>query len=427
MWLLMGVEQPALNGVMARLPQATLSLAAFEVAFGIALVIESPILQILSAATALVRGPRTYRQMFRFMTILAVTLTALHFFLGRPGVFPVIAGGILGVPSHVIEPARKAFVWLIPFAALVGYRRLWQGSLIQMGNTGVVAHTMVIRLVTTMLGLTLGVVLNRSGAASVPGSIVAGWSLIGGVFAGAAASWWFYRRAREGTTHDPSAIVSEDDTPRSGSALLKFYVPLSLTSVMALVSRPILAFGISRSVLPLESLATWPVINGLLFMFTSIALSYQEAVVAKAKECIENVAVLRRFGVLLTATLTAIFLAISVTGGTEVWFRGVAGLRPELVELARKAMIFLIVMPIAVTGRSYFSGLLVAEEKTIFLTVAVLANTVVLLSAVIFLPRLTDLVGTVVAAIAFGGANVVQLAVLWYGHHTTARKMARVG
>lgn len=348
--------------------------------------------------------------MLRFMHILAAVLTTIHFVLSRPAVFVVIADGILGVPAHVVEPAREAFTWMIPFAALVGYRRLWQGSLIQLGNTGVVAHTMVIRLVTTLLGLALGVVLVRVTGMIITGSTVAGWSLIAGVFAGAVSSWWFYYRA-------PERLVSAaDDQPRTSKDLLKFYVPLSLTSIMALVSRPILAFGISRSVAPLESLATWPVINSLLFLFTSIALSYQEAVVAKINESDANVRVLRRFGLILTGVLTAMFLAISVSGGTTLWFRGVAGLSPELVALARPAMVILIVMPIAVTGRSYFSGVLVASEKTGFLSIAVLANTVVLLSSVILLPKLTDMVGTVVAAIAFGGANVVQLIILWYGN-----------
>ena len=112
MWVLMGVEQPVLNGVMARLPDATRSLAAFEVAFGIALVIESPILQILSAATALVRGPRSYRQMLRFMHLLAAVLTLVHFIVSRPVVFEFVTRRILGVPEDVIEPARRRLPFL---------------------------------------------------------------------------------------------------------------------------------------------------------------------------------------------------------------------------------------------------------------------------------------------------------------------------
>ncbi|MDA3951431.1 MAG: hypothetical protein PF508_19645 [Spirochaeta sp.] len=285
MWVLMGVEQPALNGVMARLPDATRSLAAFEVAFGIDLVIDSPIIQILSAATALVRGPRSYRQMLRFMHILAAVLTLTHFLISRPVVFGFVTRNILGVPEDVIVPAQQAFTILMPFAALVGYRRLWQGSLIQLGKTGVVANTMVVRLVVTLGVLMLGIALVNAGVPGVRGSAVGAWALSSGVFAGAVASWWYYHRAQRAARTVPPV----DDPTRSFPALLKFYVPLSLTSIMALISRPILAFGIARSVQPLESLATWPVINSLLFLFTSIALSYQEAVVAKARDTRANV------------------------------------------------------------------------------------------------------------------------------------------
>ncbi|MFW5826789.1 MAG: hypothetical protein ACOCU4_01785, partial [Alkalispirochaeta sp.] len=37
MWIIMGIEQPSLNAIIARLPDAEVHLAAFEVAFGLAL------------------------------------------------------------------------------------------------------------------------------------------------------------------------------------------------------------------------------------------------------------------------------------------------------------------------------------------------------------------------------------------------------
>ncbi|MFW6229320.1 MAG: hypothetical protein ACOC2V_07645, partial [Alkalispirochaeta sp.] len=196
MWIFMGIEQPILNGAMARFPEATLSLAAFEVAFAIALVIESPIIQMLSAATALVRGPRSYRGLLRFMHVLALILTALHIVISRPVVFGFVAGTILRVPEHVIDPARRAFTVLIPFAALVGYRRLWQGSLIQLGRTGIVAQTMIARLAVTIGALLAGGLVIRGGVA-LPrggGAFVAATALSLGVATGAGAAWWYYRR-----------------------------------------------------------------------------------------------------------------------------------------------------------------------------------------------------------------------------------------
>ena len=48
---------------------------------------------------------------------------------------------------------------------------------------------------------------------------------------------------------------------------LPFYLPLALTSLLALLIQPLGAAAISRMPLALESLAVWPVVAGLIFMF----------------------------------------------------------------------------------------------------------------------------------------------------------------
>ena len=417
MWLLMAVEQPSLNAAMARLPRAALHLAAFEVAFGLTLVIESPILQMLSAGTALVTGRRSYRSLLRFMHSLAVILTAAQFVLSRPVVFSWIAGGLLGVPAETVEPARQVYAILVPFSALVGYRRLWQGALIRAGETGLVARTMVLRLVATVGFLVVGGVMNLRGGAGVPaGHVVAATALLIGVFTGAVSSWWYFRRRVL-----PRLTDNPEEEVKGLGQLLAFYVPLSLTSVMALVSRPVLAFGISRSVAPFLSLAAWPVVQSLLFMFTSIGLSYQEAVVAKMGTHGENEGVLRRFGLIFSGILTALFIVLAYTGGSALWFDHIAGLEPELIALARPAMMVLVLMPLLITGRSYFSGVLVSRDSTSFLGYSVVANTLVLVSLVVALPRFTALPGATVAAIAFTGANLAQVLFLWWGDARSRR------
>ncbi|MFW5694585.1 MAG: hypothetical protein ACOCYB_05415 [Alkalispirochaeta sp.] len=418
MWIIMGIEQPSLNGIIARLPRAAVHLAAFEVAFGLALVIESPILQMLSAATALVLGKRSYRSLARFMHVWAVALTALHLVASRPVVFAWITGSILGVPADVRGPAQSVFTILIPFAAMVGYRRLWQGALIRAGKTKRVARTMVIRLIATIGGLATGLMWHRvSPETALPGHVVGALSLMLGIVVGAAAAWWYFRReVLRHLAEGPEDVVK---TPRQ---LVAFYIPLSLTSIMTLVSRPVLAFGISRSVQPFLSLAAWPVVQSLMFLFTSIALSYQEAVVAKMGETRANEEVLRRFGVLLGGSLTIIFFVLGYTGGSAIWFDRIAGLSPELIELARPAMMILVLMPFLVTGRSYFSGILVSRDRTDLLGMSVLANTVVLLALVTLLPRLTNIAGASVAAISFAGANAAQLTVLILGDARERRR-----
>ena len=71
-WLLMGLELPAVSAVMARLPDPKVSLAAYGgVVFPIALLIESPIIMLLAASTALARDEAAYRVVRRFMRVVA--------------------------------------------------------------------------------------------------------------------------------------------------------------------------------------------------------------------------------------------------------------------------------------------------------------------------------------------------------------------
>src|SRR5512140_946104 len=78
-WLLMGFELPAVSAVMARLPNPTVSLAAYGgVVFPLALLIESPIIMLLSASTALSRDWQSYRVVRRYMLMAGGGTTLFH-------------------------------------------------------------------------------------------------------------------------------------------------------------------------------------------------------------------------------------------------------------------------------------------------------------------------------------------------------------
>ena len=71
-WLLMGLELPAASAVLARLADPRVHLAAYGgVVFPLALLIESPILLLLSASTALARDHDSYQVVRRFMVLTA--------------------------------------------------------------------------------------------------------------------------------------------------------------------------------------------------------------------------------------------------------------------------------------------------------------------------------------------------------------------
>ncbi|MGC9311827.1 MAG: hypothetical protein ACP5IA_03970, partial [Sediminispirochaetaceae bacterium] len=72
MWLFMSVEQPGINAVIARLADPKINLAAYGITISLSLIIESPIIQMLTAATALSDSRHNYRKLLTFMHVMAV-------------------------------------------------------------------------------------------------------------------------------------------------------------------------------------------------------------------------------------------------------------------------------------------------------------------------------------------------------------------
>ena len=115
-WLLMGAELPLLGAVVARLPNPVVSLAAYGgVVFPLALIIESPIIMLLAASTALSKDWSSYLKIRRFMMIAGASLTALHLLVVLSPLYYVVVEGILGVPAMIVEPARVGLIIMTPW------------------------------------------------------------------------------------------------------------------------------------------------------------------------------------------------------------------------------------------------------------------------------------------------------------------------
>ena len=74
-WLMMAVEGPFLAAVIARLPDPKFNLAAHGVAFALAIIVEAPVIMMMSAATALVTGDTSYRRLRNFTWALNAVIT----------------------------------------------------------------------------------------------------------------------------------------------------------------------------------------------------------------------------------------------------------------------------------------------------------------------------------------------------------------
>jgi len=93
-WLMMAVEGPFLAAVIARLANPTYNLAAYGVAFSLALVVEAPVIMIMSAATALARNRLSYIRLRTFTHALNAGVTLAMVVALLPPIFNAIAYGL---------------------------------------------------------------------------------------------------------------------------------------------------------------------------------------------------------------------------------------------------------------------------------------------------------------------------------------------
>lgn len=411
-WMLMAVESPALSAVVARLVEPEINLAAVGVVYSLALVIESPIIMLLSASTALSKDWDSYLRLRRFMMRAGALLTALHVLVAFTPLYYVVVVNLIGAPAEIVEPARVGLMIMIPWTWAIAYRRFNQGVLIRFGHSRAVGLGTLVRLTADVLVLAIGYL---SGA--IPGIVVAASTLIAGVVSEAIYAGLRVRPVLRDQLRQ-AAPIKQSLTFR---AFLEFYIPLAMTSLLYLLVQPIGSAALSRMPGALESLAVWSVVSGLVFILRSVGMAYNEVVIALLDEpCAARN--LRRFTALLTTLTTSLLLIIAATPLATFWFGRVSALNPRLVTLACMGLWVALPLPGLNVLQSWYQGAIVHSRRTRGITEAVVIY--LLVSGVILWAGAAwgRMTGLYVGLVALGVARLAQTAWLWQRSRPLMRK-----
>ena len=103
---MMAIEGPYIAAIVARMPAAAHSLAAYGVATSLAWLVESPIMMLLSASTALVRDRASYLALRRFAFLLNAAVTLGMIVLALPPVFRFVGETLIGLPPDISRLAH---------------------------------------------------------------------------------------------------------------------------------------------------------------------------------------------------------------------------------------------------------------------------------------------------------------------------------
>lgn len=403
-WLLMSLEGSVVSAIIARGSEAKLNLAAYGVAFSLALIVESPVIMMLSAALALVKGRQTYQKLMNFNHAINFAITFFMALILVPAIFSFLTGNVLGLQPSVQNLVYGACWGLLPWPAAIGYRRFWQGILISGGRAKLIAVGTFGRLASVIV---IALILASKG---ISGATVGGASLGGAVVAEALLVRFFVRK-------DIPRLRSriDDDSTLTYRKIASFYGPLALNSVLGLAATPIVTFCLGRSFLAIESLAVWPVATAFLFPFRSFGLAYQEVVVALLKKDSSSYDALRGFAIRLGVVLMALLGVVLATSATPFILRRVLGLPDDLIVLCIKCLRFMYPIPALTIWITWQKSLLVQSRQTPPITVSSVIELVGIGVGLLSIFWMQDIAGCVLATLSIQLGRLLACFYLYHG------------
>lgn len=372
-WLLMAAENPATNAVVARLSDPEINLAAWGgIVIPIALIVEAPIIMLLSASTALSKDWDSHFRLRRFMMRTGALLTALHLLIAATPLYYIVTVNLIGAPAKIIEPARWGLVIMTPWTWAIAYRRFNQGLLIRFGHSRAVGTGTLVRLGADGAVLAIGYLVNKGAALSifggpVSGIIVASAAITTGVVCEAIYAELRARPVR--CTQLRQAPPAEQ--PLTFHSFLEFYTPLAMTSLLSMVVQPIGSAALSRMPNAISSLAAWSVVSGFLFLLRSLGFAYNEVTITLLDEP-RALHKLQRFATFLTILTTALLLVVVATPLAPFWFERVSALKPQLAAMARRGLWVALLMPGLTVLQKWYQGIVVHSRRTRGITEAVI-------------------------------------------------------
>jgi progressive ankylosis protein len=400
-WLMMGVENPFLAAIIARLPEPKYNLAAFGVAFAFALIIEAPIIMIMSAATKLVTNADAFYKLRKFTYTINIIITLILFVGLIPSVFFYIAEQMIGLPREVAKLTHIATILLIPWPAAIGYRRFYHGVMIRYNFTRRVAYSTTVRLLTMASTATLLYFLN------VKGAYVGAAALSMGVMLEAIVSRFLAHNAVTQVLQQNGLPGNDTEKEKSEKKILtyggiaKFYYPLALMTLLSLGVHPLVTFFVGKSRFPLESLAVLPVVNALLFLFRSVGLSFTEVAVALLGENNRNYLPLRNFAMILAAIVISSLFFISFTPLASLWYGKVSGLSAVLTDFSIWPTRLLALLPGLTVFISVQRAVLVNTNNTSPISRATAIEVAVIMATLFIGITYLNAVGAVAAAMSY--------------------------
>jgi hypothetical protein len=240
--------------------------------------------------------------------------------------------------------------------------------------------------------------------------MIAAVALVSSVFAEAV----FIHFASRETIRERFGVGAEraesDEEPLNMGRLLRFHLPLTVTTMTFLASLPMVSAAIARAPDGLSAMAGWQVATSFIFLHRTVVFALPEPVIALYRGPL-SAARLARFCLLVGGIASGVMAFSSITGVDKFVFGTIFGAPDSVVPIASLAFLACVVLPLMGALQSFLRAMLTAHHVTVARFTAVLASTTVLIVSLwIGVDRMWT--GVAVAAVALNISSLAELGAL---------------
>jgi Na+-driven multidrug efflux pump len=395
---LMFISHSIIHAAMARWPDPTVSLAAFNVLFSFHTILSSPTVTTPNTVLAYLRGKAALGELLRFHARIMLAPIAITLAVAATPLGDWVFGAVLGASAAVTLQARQGayvFALLHPFIALRG-----------------VAHALFMRERRTA-AITVGTAVRLVGLVAiliavsrwVTGALGGALSLLGAIVIETALMLALARR------YLAALPGGEEETRPTQSEMWRFAWPLMISQMTEGAFMFIINAFIGRLTQADLAQATYGVVRGLAMQLLGPLRSLAATAQALVRTRREQVLMLRFAGLAVAAT-SALVLALFWTPLRPVILRGVMGLSEPMSRYSDPGARAMLMVPLFWGAGAVFRGLLIAHKETR----AIGLSSVLKLAAAIGVASLAlgfpDANGTVLGMGALAAAFAVEAGVL---------------
>ena len=407
-----------LNAGMARMPQATATLAAFGLAWGLVLFLASPLAQAKQMSLVLVSDRASYRKTWNFVLAISLLLMAIQICLVVTPLGRWAIDDLHQVDAALGATVRMLLLWLAPVPLLRSAALYLSGLLIRARRTDVLSYATI-----ASIGLGLAAVFTLLPIEAVRNRPI--WLPILATYVMAVVEL-----AVIGCGVKRYVILTDPVEPAARQLeltytyILRFFWPLALVMLVQDLSRPLINLFIARgpdgtlalAVLTVAyALGQWP------YRWLNEIRNLPPAFHNEDKTLTH----VRRFALASGALSFGISAVLFWTPLRDIVLRAFVGVDAELAVLARVPLILYAFFSFVVMIRAYLHGIGLLEHRTKALAPSAPARAAAILLILIAFPYLGVHGATLGVAALLAGFAAETVAVWWgvRGHDLIAARI----